>query len=232
MGGMRRFQLAPLLLLATIGGTEGNCPPASGSSIGLAEWLKDENSTFLILPSPLEPAPVHVPHLSMLALMQPIWGLPETIQPPPGVTSVSPAQGNSNGPLSSPLSVPAPPSIVLLLLGMGIVVRRLRIAANHKSSRRTRRGGFIVADEKPPEGEPSNYPSPKESMDRLQRSGWHLGVSVLTNSSGETVWQVTGNRAENRIEVQGASRGEACHHAVEAVAACEMLADRPPPPSG
>jgi hypothetical protein len=157
--------------------------------------------------------------------MQPMGGLPEIIQPPPGVIPVSPApERTTNGPLSSPLSVPAPPSIVLLLLGLGIVVGRLRSAAGHKTSQRTKRGRFISADEAPHEGEPSNYPSPEESIDRLHRSGWHLGVSVFTDSSGRTVWQVDGSQGENRIQVQGASRGEAWHRAVEAAAA-GMLAD-------
>jgi hypothetical protein len=230
---MRKLQLAPLLLLATIGGSAVDCPLASGSSIGLDEWLKDENPAFLVLPSPSEPAPMHVPQSSMLALMQPMGGLPGIIQPPPGVTSVSPApEGTTNGPLSSPLAVPAPPSIVLLLLGLGIVVGTLRTAAGHRFSHRTKRGRVISADEAPHGDEPSDYPSPEESIDRLHRSGWHLGVSVFTDSSGRTVWQVDGSRGEDRIQGQGASRGEAWHRAVEAAAACGMLADGPPPPSG
>jgi hypothetical protein len=165
--------------------------------------------------------------------MQPLVGLPEIIQPPPGMTSVSPApEGTTNGPLSSPVSVPAPPSIVLLLLGLGVVVGRLRSAGAHKTSHRTKRGRFISADAAPQAGEPSNYPSPEESIDRLHRSGWHLGVTVITDASGRTVWQVDGKRGENRIQGQGASRGEAWHRAVEAAAELGMLADWPARPSG
>jgi hypothetical protein len=118
-----------------------------------------------------------------------------------------------------------------LLLGLGILVGRLRTAAGRKTSQRTKRGRFISADEAPQERERSNDPIPEESIDRLHRSGWHLGVSVFTDSSGRTVWQVDGSRGENRIQGQGASRGEASRRAVEAAAALGMLADWPPPPS-
>ena len=108
---------------------------------------------------------------------------------------------------------------------MGFVVKRLRTAIRGKSSHRNRHGSSILDDDLPFEVEPSIYPSSEESIDRLQRSGWRLGVSVFTDSSGRTVWRVDGSLGENRIHVEGASRGEAWHKAVEAAKACAVLAD-------
>jgi len=138
---MRNFQRAFIFSLATIGGSVVTCPLATGSSIGFRQWLEDEHSALLVLPAGYDPAPVHVPHLTNPALMQPMGGLPETIQPPPEVTSVRPApEGTTNGPLSSPVSVPSPPSILLLLIGMGYLAKELRTAARDKASRRKASG--------------------------------------------------------------------------------------------
>ena len=107
--------------------------------------------------------------------------------------------------------------------------RACRSAARDKASHRKQRGGFIQADEVPLEAEPSIDPSPDESIDRLQYSGWLLGVRVFTDSKGLTVWQIDGSLGENRIQAEGATRAEAWHKAALAAAACGMLANWPRP---
>lgn len=69
------------------------------------------------------------------------------------------------------------------------------------------------------------FPSAEESSGRLHRSGWHLRVVVLTDTSGRTVWEVSGRRGENEIKAEGATRFEAWHKAAFAAAACGMLAE-------
>jgi hypothetical protein len=230
---MRNFQRAFILRLAMIGGSVATCSLATGSSISFPEWHEDERFALLVLPARYEPAPVHVPHLTNPALMQSMGVMPEIIQPSPGLTLVRPApEGTTNGPLSSPLLVPAPPSILLLLIGMAYLAKRLRTAARDKASHRKQRGGFIQADEVPLEAEPRIYPSPDESIDHLQYSGWLLGVRVFTDSKGQTVWQIDGSLGENRIQAEGATRAEAWHKAALAAAACGKLADRSRPASG
>jgi hypothetical protein len=110
-------------------------------------------------------------------------------------------------------------------MGMGYVANKLRATRLGKSSRRDDRGGFAAADRVPLANENGLYPNPAGSIDRLQRSEWHLGVSSITDSSGRTTWQVNGRLGEHRFQVEGATRAEAWHRAVEAAAAVGMLAD-------
>jgi hypothetical protein len=80
--------------------------------------------------------------------------------------------------------------------------------------------------------DPSGYPSAEESLHRLRRSGWSTGEAGFTGSSGRTVIQVDGRQGENQIRVEGSTPAEAWHRAVEAAAACGMLADWPRPARG
>jgi hypothetical protein len=73
------------------------------------------------------------------------------------------------------------------------------------------------------------FPSAEESSTRLLRSGWRLRVMVFTDSSGRTVWEISGRLGENQIKAEGASRCEAWHEAAVSAAACGMLADWPRP---
>jgi hypothetical protein len=75
----------------------------------------------------------------------------------------------------------------------------------------------------------ADFPPTEESLARLHRSGWSTGEAVFTGASGRTVWQVDGSNGENRILAVAASQREAWHRAVEAAAACGMLADWPRP---
>jgi hypothetical protein len=80
--------------------------------------------------------------------------------------------------------------------------------------------------------DPSEYPPSEESYARLHRSGWSLGGTTFTGSSGRTVHQVDGRNGENKIRVEGATPAVAWHRAVEAAAACGMLEGWPRPSSG
>jgi hypothetical protein len=75
----------------------------------------------------------------------------------------------------------------------------------------------------------TDYPPPEDSLAHLHRSGWSMGEAGFTGSSGRTVHQVDGANGENRIRVEGATPAEAWRRAVEAAAACGMLADWPRP---
>ena len=74
----------------------------------------------------------------------------------------------------------------------------------------------------------TDYPPAEDSLARLHRSGWSTGEAAFTGSSGWTVWQVDGSNGENKIRVEGSTPTEAWHRAVEAAAACGMLADCDP----
>jgi hypothetical protein len=75
------------------------------------------------------------------------------------------------------------------------------------------------------------YPDAEDSLHRLRRSGWSCGQAAFTSPAGQVVWQVDGRNGENRIRVTGSTPAEAWHRAVEAAAACGMLADWPRPAS-
>lgn len=74
-----------------------------------------------------------------------------------------------------------------------------------------------------------SYPPTEASISRLHRSGWSAGETAWSGTSGRIVYQVDGSNGENRIIVAGSSQREAWHRAVEAAAACGMLADWPRP---
>jgi hypothetical protein len=76
-----------------------------------------------------------------------------------------------------------------------------------------------------------HYPPAEESLERLQRSGWSVGVVIFVGPIGATVWRVDGANGENQIRVVGMTPAEACHGAVLAAAACGMLTDWPRPTS-
>jgi hypothetical protein len=78
----------------------------------------------------------------------------------------------------------------------------------------------------------ARYPPAEESLERLHRSGWSMGVAIFVGPSGTTVWRVDGSNGENQIRVVGTTPAEACHGAVLAAAACGMLADWPRPETG
>ena len=66
----------------------------------------------------------------------------------------------------------------------------------------------------------------------LYRSGWSTVEAAFTGSSCQVIHQVYGSNGENRIRVEGTTPTEAWHRAVEAAAACGMLADWPRPSCG
>ena len=161
---MRKLQPGLLLMLGTIGASVAIGPPTSGSSIGFKEWRQYDQSDSQAPPLLNEPAPGCDLRLSNPGLLQVIGLWSQTTQPYPGVTSQSPAP---EGPDNGPRPVPAPPSIVLFLFGMGFVVKRLRTAIRGKSSDRNRHRTSILDDDPPFEVEPSIYPGSEESIDRL-----------------------------------------------------------------
>jgi hypothetical protein len=64
------------------------------------------------------------------------------------------------------------------------------------------------------------FPRAEVSSARLLRSGWHLRVMVFTDSSGRTVWEISGDLGEHQIKVEGATRDEVWHKATLAAASC------------
>jgi hypothetical protein len=75
------------------------------------------------------------------------------------------------------------------------------------------------------------FPPAEESLHRLHRSGWSCGEAGFTYPDGRYVHQVDASNGEKRSRVEGATPAEAWWRAVEAAAACEMLADWPRPES-
>jgi hypothetical protein len=67
---------------------------------------------------------------------------------------------------------------------------------------------------------------------RLHRSGWHMSVKSVTDTSDRTGWEIAGHLGENRFAVEGATREEAWQKAVLAAAACGMLHGYWRPPTG
>jgi hypothetical protein len=88
-----------------------------------------------------------------------------------------------------------------------------------------------IAEHDPTMPEP-DYPPAEESLERLQRSGWSMGVAIFVGPIGATGWRVDGSNGENQIRVVGTTLAEAWHCAVLAAAACGMLAEWPRPSSG
>jgi hypothetical protein len=78
----------------------------------------------------------------------------------------------------------------------------------------------------------SPYPPAEESLERLQRSGWSMGVAIFVGPIGATVWRVDGSNGENQLRVVGITPAEAGHSAVLAASACGMLAGWPRPETG
>jgi hypothetical protein len=79
---------------------------------------------------------------------------------------------------------------------------------------------------------PDAFPPTEESIARLRRSGWSTDEAAWTGSSGRIVYQVDGTNGENSLLVRASTQREAWHRAVEAAAACGMLADWPRPSNG
>jgi hypothetical protein len=77
-----------------------------------------------------------------------------------------------------------------------------------------------------------DFPPTEESIARLHRSGWSTGETAFTGSSGRTVYQVDGRNGEDSLLVCASTQREAWWRAVEAAAACGMLAGWPRPTSG
>jgi hypothetical protein len=67
-------------------------------------------------------------------------------------------------------------------------------------------------------------PDFEESLDRLARSGWNLGLSGVAIPGAGVRYTVVGVRGGDRFVAAGASLSEAFRRAVERAATCDLLA--------
>jgi hypothetical protein len=71
-----------------------------------------------------------------------------------------------------------------------------------------------------------------EAIDLLRRFGWKVSDLAFHVAGRGMVWIVAGSHGAERLQVEGASMGEAWRKAVQQAQACGMLEGDPRPSGG